>query len=98
MEPEAPQDNRREAIRQYGLGYGMVFLLTAILAYYLGPPGATNTAEAVATTLGGMLVLLFIPGLFAWLGKTDTPRRRFVLFLALWGILAALFLIGTFMA
>ena len=42
-----------------------------------------------------MAVLLFLPGLFAWLGKTDTPKRRFTLFLALWIIMVGLGVIGT---
>ena len=98
MEPDVPQVNRWEAIKQYGAGYGVVVVLTAIFAYLIKEPGAPNAGYVYGQIIGGAGIILIIPFLFAWLGKTDTPKRRFVLFLALWIIIVALVGIGVYVA
>ena len=98
MEPDVPQNNRWEAIKQYGAGYGVVVVLTAVFVYLIKEPGAPNAGYVIGQIVGGAGIILIIPFLFAWLGKTDTPRRRFVLFLGLWIVIVALVAIGRFVA
>ncbi len=94
MENDTPQLSKWEAIKQYGAGYGVVVLLTVIFVYFAMEPGAPNAGYIFGYIFGGSCVILGAPFLFAWLGKTDTPKRRFVLFLALWIIIVALMSIG----
>ena len=98
MENDAPQISRWEAIKQYGAGYGVVVVLTALFVYFAMEPDpeAPNAGYIFGYIFGGAGVILGIPFLFAWLGQKDTPKRRFVLFLALWIIIVALMSIGIF--
>ena len=98
METEASQSNRREGIKQYGMGYGVVFVLTFVFVYLVMPDEERNTGEVLGYVWGGGIFILFLPCLLAWLGKTDTPLRRFVLFLAVWVILVGMILIGIYVA
>ncbi len=95
MEDDVPESNRWEAIKQYRVGYGAVVVLTMVFIYLVMLPGDQNPGYILGYIWGGTVVILCIPGLFAWLGKTDTPKRRFVLFFALWIIIAGLVVIGT---
>ena len=94
MKDDVPTGNRWEAIKQYRVGYGAVFVLTMVFIYLVMLPGNQNPGYIFGYLWGGTAVLLFLPGLFAWLGKTDTPKRRFVLFLALSIIIVGLMVIG----
>ena len=96
MESDGPKSNRWEAIKRYGIGYGVITGLTMPIALVLGGPGVFNTSELIASILGGTIGILLIPGFFAWLGKNDPPGRRFVLFLVLWFIVVVLVLMGRF--
>ena len=98
MEPDVPSISRWEAIKEYGVGYGVVVVLTVIFVYLVKEPGAPNAGYVIGQIVGGTGIILGIPFLFAWLGKTDTPKRRFVLFLALWAIIMTLVGIGVFIA
>ncbi len=94
MEDDVPTGNRWEAIKQYRVGYGAVVVLTMVFIYLVMLPGDQNPGYIFGYLWGGTVVILCIPGLFAWLGKTDTPKRRFVLFLALSIITVGLMVIG----
>ncbi len=96
MEPDVPQISRWEAIKQYGIGYGVIAGLTTIIAFLVGSPGSFDFSEFIAAILGGTIGILLIPFLFAWLGKKSTPGRRFALFLALWFIVVILLLYQQF--
>ena len=96
MEPDVPKNNRWEALKRYGIGYGVIAGLSMPIALILGPLGVTNTSELIATMLGGTIGILLIPGFFAWLGKNDPPGRRFALFVVLWIIVVVLVLMGRF--
>ncbi len=94
MEDHVPTGNRWEAIKQYRVGYGAVFVLTMVFIYLLMLPEDQNPGYIFGYLWSGTALILCIPGLFAWLGKTDTPKRRFVLFLALSIITVGLMVIG----
>ena len=81
-------------MKKYGGGYLAITILTAILAYLAMPAENQNTGEVIGYVFGGCVFVPFCPFLFAWLGKTDTPLRRFILFIAVWFILVALIAIG----
>ncbi len=95
MEDDVPESNRWEAIKQYRVGYGAVVVLTMVFIYLVMLPDDQNPGYIFGYLWGGTALLLFLPGLFAWLGKTDTPKRRFVLFLALSIIIVGLMVIGV---
>ena len=95
MEDDVPESNRWEAIKQYRVGYGAVVVLTAVFIYFMMAPDDQNPGYLFGYIWTGTIFILCIPGLFAWLGKTDTPKRRFVLFLALSIIMVGLVVIGT---
>ena len=96
MEPDVPQISRWEAIKQYGAGYGVVVVLTAVFIYLIKEPGAPNVGYVYGQIFTGTVIILMVPFLFAWLGKNDTPKRRFALFLVLWIIVVVLVLMGRF--
>ena len=95
MENDVPKNYRWEGIKQYRLGYGAVAVLTAVFIYFVMPPEDQNPGYIYGYIFGGMVIILFLPILFAWLGKTDAPKRRFILFLALWVIIMTLVSIGV---
>ncbi len=94
MEDNVPTGNRWKAIKPYRAGYGAVVVLTMVFIYFVMLPDDQNHGYILGYLWGGTTVLLLLPGLFAWLGKTDTPKRRFVLFLALWMISVVLGVVG----
>ena len=96
MEPDVPQVNRWEGIKQYSAGYGVVVVLTAVFIYFARETEAPNAGYLFGQIVGGAGVILIVPFLFAWLGKTDTPKRRFVLFLGLWIVIIGLAAIGRY--
>ena len=98
MEEGVPQISRWEGIKQYGAGYWVVIVLTVIFVYFVKDPEAPNAGYVFGQLVGGSGIILGVPLLFAWLGKNDTPKRRFVLFLALWVIIIALVSIGVYVA
>ena len=98
MESDVSQINRWEAIKQYGAGYGVVVVLTAVFIYLIKEPGAPNVGYVYGQIFTGTVLILMVPFLFAWLGKTDTPKRRFALFLGLWIAIIALAAIGRYVA
>jgi len=98
MENDVPPISLWEAIKQYGAGYGAVIVLTILFIYLVIPPDVRNSDEVVGFIFGVLIGILFIPFLFAWLGKSDTPKRRFFLFLGLWVIAIVLVGIGVFVA
>ncbi len=98
MEPEAPKNNRREGLEQYRLGYGLFSILSFVFIYAVMPPEDRNVGERIGYVWTGGVFIMFFPFLFAWLGKTDTPRRRFALFLATWVIIVGVITIGVYAA
>ena len=96
MKSDEPPISRWEAIKQYGIGYGVVAGISMVVAFIVGSPNAFDYADVIASILGGTIGILLIPGIFAWLGKRSSPGRRFALFLALWIIVVFMLVIDTF--
>ena len=96
MNRDEPAISRWEAIKQYGIGYGIITGLSMVIAFIVGSPSSFDYADVIASILGGTIGILLIPGLFAWLGKRSSPGRRFALFLALWIIVVFMLIIDTF--
>ena len=55
MEPEVPYISRWEAIKQYGIGYGVIVGITTVIAFIVGSPGFYDYAEVIASILGFVL-------------------------------------------
>ena len=98
MENDVPQISRWEGIKQYGAGYGVVIVLTVVFVYFAMVAEPPNAGYAFGQIFTATCFIVSVPLLFAWLGKHDTPKRRFALFLALWVIIMTLVSIGVFVA